>query len=137
MRLRNQQLETAGAGLPAARVGPPSVRSEIQPERRRSWPFPHAPRPAGPARGRNWQQAPRQRQPRWPGSRASTSESPRLHLCAVARPADELQHVSQRLQQAEQVQTQILSFLQQHVSPTLLDSSSLILNTRKRCAWVS
>ena len=61
-----------------------------------------------------------------------------MQLSATPRPAilaaDELQRVSARLQQTENVQQQILQFLQQHVSPTLLDANSHILNTRKRRA---
>lgn len=130
MRLRNQQLETAGErdarGTIIARCQDPNQNPL------RSRPFSgKSPRGTlGRAIGCRpaavcWGRLARIRS-------FSDPDSPSLHFWPYR--ADELQHVSQRLQQAETVQTQILQFLQQHVSPTLLDSSALILNTRKRCA---
>ena len=49
-----------------------------------------------------------------------------------AQTADEVRSLSSRLAQTEAMQAQMLSFLQQHISPTLLNANSHILQGRKR-----
>lgn len=49
-----------------------------------------------------------------------------------AHTADEVRSLSSRLANTEAMQQQMLSFLQQHISPTLLNANSHILQGRKR-----